>query len=132
MRLKIAVLPPIPSASVSTATAVKPGFFSNWRKANLRSLITQSLHWIDSCGASRGQPGREQGDDQKHNRYADERERIVWLDFVEQLCEQMRKTKGARHPEHETERDKPHSMTQHQLEDIATAGAQGEPNTEFA
>src|SRR5437867_3070054 len=37
----------MPSASVSTATAVKPGFFSNWRKANLRSFITQGLHWID-------------------------------------------------------------------------------------
>src|SRR5947199_7590695 len=45
--LKIAVLAPMPSASVSTATAVKPGFFSNWRKANLRSFITQGLHWID-------------------------------------------------------------------------------------
>src|SRR5437667_4638111 len=37
--LKIAVFAPTPSASVSTATAVKPGFFSNWRKANLRSFI---------------------------------------------------------------------------------------------
>src|SRR6266498_1455333 len=37
--LKIAVLNPMPSASVSTATAVKPGFFNNWRKANLRSFI---------------------------------------------------------------------------------------------
>src|SRR5436190_23413256 len=47
IRLNTAVLPPIPSASVSTATAVKPGFFSSWRKANLRSFITQCLHWID-------------------------------------------------------------------------------------
>src|SRR2546426_3154684 len=37
--LKIAVLAPMPSASVSTATAVKPGFFNNWRKANLRSFM---------------------------------------------------------------------------------------------
>src|SRR5882762_11859854 len=37
----MAVLAPMPSASVSTATAVKPGFFSNWRKANLRSFINQ-------------------------------------------------------------------------------------------
>ena len=27
------------SASVSTATAVKPGFFSNWRKANFKSFM---------------------------------------------------------------------------------------------
>ena len=36
--LKIAVFAPIPSARVSTATAVKPGFFSSWRKAKRRSL----------------------------------------------------------------------------------------------
>jgi hypothetical protein len=30
---------PMPSASVSTATAVKPGFFSNWRKANRTSVM---------------------------------------------------------------------------------------------
>src|SRR5712671_5827125 len=39
MTVKIAVFAPMPSASVSTATAVNPGFFSNWRKANLRSFI---------------------------------------------------------------------------------------------
>ena len=38
--VKIAVFAPMPSASVRTATAVKPGFSSNWRKANLRSFIT--------------------------------------------------------------------------------------------
>ena len=36
---ELAVLAPMPSASVSTATAVKPEFFTNWRKANLRSLM---------------------------------------------------------------------------------------------
>jgi len=35
----MAVFAPMPSASVSTATAVKPGFFRSWRKANLISLI---------------------------------------------------------------------------------------------
>src|SRR6188474_104755 len=37
----MAVLAPIPRASVSTATAVKPGFFNNWRRANLRSLTSE-------------------------------------------------------------------------------------------
>src|SRR6266851_6597310 len=35
----MAVQAPMPSASVSTATAVKPGCLSSWRKANLRSFI---------------------------------------------------------------------------------------------
>src|SRR5437016_6108390 len=39
--LKIAVFAPMPSASVSTATAVKPGFLSNWRKANLKSFMVR-------------------------------------------------------------------------------------------
>src|SRR5205807_9694090 len=43
--LKIAVFAPMPNASVSTATAVKPGFFSNWRKAKRRSLnIARRAH----------------------------------------------------------------------------------------
>ena len=37
--LKMAVFAPMPSASVSTATAVKQGFFSSWRRANLKSFI---------------------------------------------------------------------------------------------
>ena len=39
MTLKIAVFAPIASASTITATVVKPGFFSNWRKANFSSVI---------------------------------------------------------------------------------------------
>src|SRR6266516_5095860 len=47
-RLNIAVLAPMPSASVSTATAVKPGFFSSWRKANLRSfMVGGSIQWVE-------------------------------------------------------------------------------------
>src|SRR6266540_1977746 len=52
MMLKIAVFAPMPSASVSTATAVKPGFFNSWRKANLRSFITKRHHRINSCGTA--------------------------------------------------------------------------------
>lgn len=41
--LKIAVLAPIPTASVITATVAKPGFFNSWRMANLRSFM---LFWL--------------------------------------------------------------------------------------
>src|SRR2546427_7802329 len=58
--LKMAVFAPMPSASVSTATAVKPGFFSNCRMANFRSFITQCLHRIDSRRAPGGQPTGKQ------------------------------------------------------------------------
>src|SRR5438309_6678258 len=39
--LTMAVVAPMPSARVSTATAVKPGFFSNWRKANFKSVMVR-------------------------------------------------------------------------------------------
>ena len=35
--LKITAFAPMPSAKVSTATAVKPGFFANMRRPNFRS-----------------------------------------------------------------------------------------------
>src|SRR5213075_1194318 len=64
--LKIAVFAPMPSASVSTATAVKPGFFSSWRKANLRSFITQRLHRIDTrCPQGRDQTRRQSNADEQ-------------------------------------------------------------------
>src|SRR5207247_2641718 len=43
----MAVFAPMPSASVSTATTVKPRFFSNWRKANLKSFMV-SGQWTKS------------------------------------------------------------------------------------
>src|SRR6266478_7481538 len=66
--LKMAVFAPMPRASVSTATAVKPGFFSNWRKANLMSFITQRLNRIDLRGPARGQPAGEKRDQTQEQR----------------------------------------------------------------
>src|SRR2546429_5738632 len=72
MTLKIAALPPMPNARVSTATAVKPGVFSNWRKANLRSFIAQRLHRIDPGRATgRLQTGKD-GDCSQNHHYARE------------------------------------------------------------
>src|SRR5437016_10260426 len=48
-KLKMAVFAPMPSASVSTATAVKPGFFSNWRKANLKSFMVRGQWSVVRC-----------------------------------------------------------------------------------
>src|SRR5205809_4220333 len=45
----MAVLAPMPSASVSTATVVKPGFFSNCRKANFKSFIVCGQLSVVSC-----------------------------------------------------------------------------------
>src|SRR5881409_2101625 len=52
----MAVFAPMPSASMSTATPVKPGFFRNWRKANLRSFIFA----VDDLRLRRGQNTKNQ------------------------------------------------------------------------
>src|SRR5438477_10525166 len=93
MTLKIAVFAPIPSASVSTATPVKPGFFSNWRKANLRSFITQRLHRIDSRRASRGKQAGQQRDRCQHENDGDENARLCRTDTKELMAEQPRQPK---------------------------------------
>src|SRR2546427_5508646 len=65
---KLAVFAPMPSASVSTATAVKPGFFRSWRRANLRSFMARCLYGIDFCSTPRGQPAGDQRCDAQRNR----------------------------------------------------------------
>src|SRR6266480_6835163 len=81
-RLKIAVFAPMPSARVSTATAVKPGFFSSWRKANLRSFITQCLHGIDFGRASRRKVTGEESDRSQQKPDASKGYRISRPHFV--------------------------------------------------
>src|SRR3974377_25211 len=51
----MAVLAPIPSASVSTATAVKPGFFLSIRRPNLKSssIVATTNLWLFSRRLSR-------------------------------------------------------------------------------
>src|SRR5580658_2347671 len=43
IQLKTVAFPPMPSASVSTATAVNPGFFRSVRTANLRSCDSDPI-----------------------------------------------------------------------------------------
>src|SRR5438477_5887730 len=82
--LKMAVFAPMPSARVSTATAVKPGFFTSWRKANLRSLITQRLHRIDLRRAPGRQPAGQQCHGSQEQRDEREGERVPHTDSKEQ------------------------------------------------
>src|SRR5438045_3358771 len=56
MTLKMAVLAPMPSASVMIAIAVNPGDFRSCRRANFRSFMlfsAQSDDWIDARSAAK-------------------------------------------------------------------------------
>src|SRR6266704_4358554 len=55
-------------------TALKPRFFSNWRKTNLRSFITQCLHRIDFSRSASGQPAGQQRDSKHEHRNGGERQ----------------------------------------------------------
>src|SRR2546422_157104 len=90
----MAVLAPMPSASVSTATVVKPGFFSNWRKANLRSFISERFHGIDFRRAPGGQPTGYQGHEGKKQNNGDEGGRIRRAYAVEQTAQEPRQRTG--------------------------------------
>src|SRR5207247_10299286 len=103
MMLKMAVFAPIPSASVSTATAVKPGFFSNCRKANLRSFITQRLHWIDMGRAARGQPAGADQRGQDAQCHSHEGQWIERTDASELVTEKPRSADRQRQAAHQGE-----------------------------
>ncbi len=69
----------MPSASVSTATVVNPGFFNNWRKANLRSFVTQRLHRIDLGRLARRDIAGQQGHCGEQYCHAHKGSGIGWL-----------------------------------------------------
>src|SRR5207302_7143708 len=94
--LKIAVFAPIPSASVSTATAVKPGFFNSWRNANLRSFITQRLNGIDFRSPPRRQPAGADQRAQDAQRHSAEGQRIERTDASELMAEGSRRAERQR------------------------------------
>src|SRR5262249_15505421 len=82
----IAVVAPMPSAIVITATKVKPGDFRGWRSANVRSFMSfgaQCLDWINVCGTT----GREQTCNQrnrcKQNGRARKQRRIVRRNLIQ-------------------------------------------------
>src|SRR5438093_12179722 len=114
MTLKMAVFAPMPSASVSTATAVKPGFFSNWRKANLRSFITQRLHRIDFSRAPRGYETGSQCYEQKNRDHEKKRQRVRWSDFIKLISEQSSERECARDSDGQSNQSEQHSLANHE------------------
>src|SRR5262245_2313672 len=110
-KLKMAVLAPIPSASVSTATVVNPGFLSNWRSANLRSFMTECLHRIDFCGPPRRQPASDERYREQPNRDGGDRQRIEWFYFEQQSLKQARERERASETENNSWDHQTHSLS---------------------
>src|SRR6266568_3367128 len=94
------VVAPMPSASVSTATAVKPGFFSSWRKANFRSFISQRLHRIDFGGAPRRQVAGGASHSPQKQTDQTERQRVGRSDSEKQARQETSEGQRARQTEY--------------------------------
>src|SRR5439155_1305903 len=110
MTLKIAVFAPIPSASVSTATAVKPGFLTSWRMANLKSFITKRLHRIDPRRAARRQPARQQCDQEQKQRAHDECFRVGRTHAEQQTRHQTGEGECARQTKRHSDQRRSHTL----------------------
>src|SRR5207237_9557732 len=83
--LKMAVFAPIPSASVTIATAENAGFLINCRKASRRLLITKCDHWIDPRGAPRGNKTGSRGDSCQQRRDREINRGVERIDLEENI-----------------------------------------------
>src|SRR4051794_7372757 len=101
----MAVLAPIPSASVSTAIRVKAGSCANLRKAKRRSanrseaisLVPKSDHWVNLAGAVSRPPASDESDKCEDDSHAGNSGQIRGANAVKQTAQ------DATHPEHATD-----------------------------
>src|SRR3989442_5897428 len=128
----MAVSAPMPRSSLSPATAVKPGFFSNWRKANLRSFITECLHWSDLRCAPGRQETREQGDREEYERYGGERQRIGGSDAVEQVLNNARERQRRHKPDRHASDGQLQPLAKHECEDVSLVRTKSHADADFA
>src|SRR5436190_20562724 len=129
--LNMAVFAPMPRASVSTATAVNPGFFSSWRKANLRSFITQCLHWIDTRRTSRGDVAREKRNSTQESGNARKSDGIKSAKPEEQSGEEPGRRCRSGESYHHPQRHRPHALTQNQSQDVSSPSSQSHADTDL-
>src|SRR5690348_4224711 len=106
IRLKMAVFAPMPSASVTMATKVKPGVLRSWRKANFKSFmsfVSQRNHRIDSHRATRRKPGGDQGRATEKDCNDGVNRKVGWADTIEQARHQTRDGKSSQEPGEQTD-----------------------------
>src|SRR5436190_2040850 len=127
----MAVFAPMPSASVSTATAVKPGRLCSWRRANLRSFITQSLHRIDLCSASSGNPRREQPCEDENPGSGEKYNRIRRIHFKEHLLQRLSDGVRKKESPRQAESDEPQRVLEHEPNYVAPQRAEGDSQSDL-
>src|SRR5947207_15606360 len=133
---KIAVLSPIPSASVTKAMKVNAGDSRSLRKAKRRSFMqvlfgAQRLNWIDQCGAAGGQQARKERDGREQNGRAAEQHGVMGRHFKELRRKQSPEREGGHDANRESDHNRPHSLIDDQMQDVAGLRAERHPNSDL-
>src|SRR5213596_1075498 len=115
---------PMPSASVSTATVVKPGFFNNWRKANLRSFITQRLHRVNLCCTPCRKPTGEQRDRKQERGDGGERQWISGAHAVKETNHNTRQGERAGQTSDQASKGEPYALPHDEFHHVGCLCAQ--------
>src|ERR1043166_844255 len=121
--LNTGVVVPMPSESVSTATAVKPGFFRSWRKANFRSFITQCLQGIDFGRSARRQPAGQQCDSSEQYCHAHKCSRVGWFHVEKECPQDVRECDGNASPHNQPNKDQLQGLAENQANDLVSLSA---------
>src|SRR5262245_1533929 len=139
--LKIAELAPTPSASVSSATAAKPGLLASWRSASRTSWSSvskgsssgpQRHGWVDGSGPARGDQVRQQRGGPEHHRRQPEREGVGGPDPEQHVRHQPRQRERHREARREADHHDEHALPHHQRQDVDPAGAERHADADLA
>src|SRR5437773_11047107 len=133
--LKMAVLAPMPSASVRTATKVNPGDLRSWRRANFRSFIlfgAQCLNGVDKCGAARRDQTRHQCGDGQYNCGGTEQKWIVWRNLIKLSSDQPTERECRNDSDDQADNHRSHSLIHNQTQHVAGLSAERHAHADFA
>src|SRR5437763_2958050 len=112
--IKLAILAPIPRARVRMAMQLMTGFFSNWRKANFKSFITQRLHWIDPGRAPRRPVACEECDRSQQQCDPDKCEWVSRADAEQQAAQYTGQGQSPSQPQPHARDRQGHALAQDQ------------------
>src|SRR5687768_8199885 len=133
-KLNIAVFAPMPSASVRTATLVKPGFLHNCRKAKRRSFITQSFHGIDVRSTAGGNEARRSRNDHEQEHHAQERDWVgaCYPKQIQLALKHACRRKAANDSDYDSNGNQSATGAEDQAQDINALGTQSDAHTNLA
>src|SRR5262249_23208073 len=128
---KIAVFAPIPSASVKTATRVKPGDLRNWRRANLRSFMSfssQSDDWIYARSAAGGNPRSEESSGKQQRADGEIYSWVEPASFEQNALQRARQHDRGQQPDCRSNQKQMQPMRQNERADLGRARAECDSN----